>query len=317
MPSHLHEAFLQLLRNRLALTPKLLRALHREVPEFSQLRIESAELTEVEPTEYRADLVLVLDDPASKDGARPVLGIVVEVQLSPDPRKEFVWPVYVANLRARLECPVWLLVVAVDEGVARWSRRPIDLGDGNTFTPLVLGPSDVPIVTDPEEACADPELAVLSVIAHGPTADIDTSVRIAKAAQVAIAELDEDLLKSYYDLVMISLTDAAREVMQTMEAKRTEYLSDFARRYHSQGVAEGLAQGRDEGRGEGEQRGRARLVMQQLTTRFGPLPAEVREVIATASVERLDDIGVRVLTASTLGDAVPLEKNPTDDGAMG
>jgi hypothetical protein len=116
MPSHQHEALLLLFRNRPSLAPELLRdALHIELPAHTAVRLDSAELTDIQPAEYRADLVvLVLNDV-------PVLGIVVEVQLSADERKRFVWPVYVVNLRARLECPVCLLVVTADERVA-WKR---------------------------------------------------------------------------------------------------------------------------------------------------------------------------------------------------
>jgi hypothetical protein len=56
-------------------------------------------------------------------GDGPVHGIVVEVQLSEDTRKRFVWPAYVANLRARFECPVSLLVVA-----ARPTSRSVGFG---------------------------------------------------------------------------------------------------------------------------------------------------------------------------------------------
>ena len=42
------------------------------------MRIESADLTEVVPAEYRADLIVLLVD------GKPVLAIVVEVQLSRD-----------------------------------------------------------------------------------------------------------------------------------------------------------------------------------------------------------------------------------------
>ena len=79
---------------------------------------------------YRADLVVSL-----LDGA-PVLGIVIEIQLSPDERKRFAWPAYVVQLRSRLELPVCLLVVTADEATARWAVKPIDLGGGNWFTPL-------------------------------------------------------------------------------------------------------------------------------------------------------------------------------------
>jgi hypothetical protein len=139
MPSQLHESLLLLFRNRAALAPDLLRdALHVQLPPYTEVRIDSADLTDIQPAEYRADLVALL-----LNGA-PILGIVVEVQLSEDPRKRFVWPVYVTNLRARLECPVCLLVVTADERVAHWAAKPIELGGGNEFTPLVLGRSGVP-----------------------------------------------------------------------------------------------------------------------------------------------------------------------------
>src|SRR6187551_3603599 len=97
MPSQLHEALLQLFRNRPELAPELVRdALRQELPDYTEVRIDSADLSEVQPTEYRADLVVLL-----LEGV-PVFGIVVEVQLSPDERKQYVWPVYVTNLRARL-----------------------------------------------------------------------------------------------------------------------------------------------------------------------------------------------------------------------
>jgi hypothetical protein len=61
------------------------------LPEYTEARVDCADLTQVQPTEYRAD-----------------------------ERKAYVWPVYVANLRARLECPVCLLVVTADDATARW-----------------------------------------------------------------------------------------------------------------------------------------------------------------------------------------------------
>lgn len=58
MPSQLHEALLLLFRNRPALAPELLRdALHVELPQYTEARIDSADLTDIQPAEYRADLV--------------------------------------------------------------------------------------------------------------------------------------------------------------------------------------------------------------------------------------------------------------------
>ena len=61
MPSFLHEALLMLFRNRPALAPELLRdALHVELPDYTEVRVDSADLTDIEPAEYRADLVILL-----------------------------------------------------------------------------------------------------------------------------------------------------------------------------------------------------------------------------------------------------------------
>jgi hypothetical protein len=187
MPSHLHEALLLLFHNRPALAPELLReALQVQLPDYTDVRIDSADLTDIQPAEYRADLVVLL----LRD--TPVLGIVLEVQLSSDEDKRYVWPVYVANLRARIRCPVCLLVIAGDEAVARWAGKAVELGGGNRFVPWVLGPSGVPEITDKERAIEDPELAVLSAMAHAQDPNTDKSARIALLAQMVSLGLDAE-----------------------------------------------------------------------------------------------------------------------------
>ena len=287
MPSQLHESLLFLFRNRPALAPELLRdTLRVDLPPYTETRIESADLTDIQPAEYRADLVVLL-----LDGV-PVLGIVIEVQLSYDVDKPFVWPAYVANLRARFELPVVLLVVTVDETTARWAARPIELGGGNRFTPVVLRPSGVPEITDETAARADPELAVLSAMAHGRDEDSGTAARIASAAHAASLGLDEDRSRLYVDLVLASLSETVRQELQAMDPAKYEYQSEFARRYVAQGNAEGRAQGR------------ADLLTRQLTLRFGALPPEVLAQLSTASIAELDAVGERLLTAPTLKEAL-------------
>jgi Domain of unknown function (DUF4351) len=299
MPSQLHEVLLLLFRNRPSLAPELLRdALGVTLPEYSEARIDSADLTQVQPAEYRADLVVLLLH------GEPVLGIVVEVQLSADGRKGYVWPVYVANLRARLECPVCLLVVTADEVTARWAGRMIDLGGSNRFTPFVIGPSGVPWVTSEEQARDDPELAVLSAMAHGQDPDIERSVQVAIAAQLASLGLDEDRSKFYCDLVQHALSEAARRALRNMDLSKYEYQSEFARRYVAQGREEGREQGLEKGLEQGLAKGRAGLLARLLAHRFGPLPDVAQERLAAASIEELDAIGERLLVAQCLSEAL-------------
>jgi len=284
-----------LFRNQPRLAAELIRrVLGADVPQYQEARVVSAELTDIQPAEYRADMVIEFSDGAL------MFAVILEVQLSEDERKRFVWPAYVVNLRARLECPVYLLVITADDAVARWAAQSIDIGGHSRFAPYVLGPSGVPELTDEEEARANPELAVLSAMAHGKDADIERAAGIATAAQAAIVGLDTDRSRMYFDLIINSLSEAARQALGKMDIQKYEYQSDFARRY----VAQGKAEGRAEGRAEGEMSGRAALIVLQLTRRFGPLSSEAKGCIDAASVAQLDAIGERVLTARTLREAL-------------
>ena len=298
MPSQLHEALLLLFRNRPALAAELLRdALRVELPAFSDARIDSADLTDVQPAEYRADLVVIL----KRD--RPVLGIVVEVQLAPDERKRFSWPAYVVNLRARFKCPVHLLVVTANEATARWARKPVNLGGMNSFAPVVIGPSGIPEMTHAAQAHADPELAVLSAIAHGNDANVEKSARIATLAYEVSLGLDENRCRLYVDIVSNALSEAARmSIFQSNELILTsgELIAKHGREIrfgYETRFARGFLR-------EGEMLATRRMMLRMLAQRFGPLPEGFEMQFIDCPIERLDAICERLLTASTLQEAI-------------
>ena len=81
--------------------------------------------------------------------------------MSVDEDKQYAWPAYVANLRARIRCPVHLLVITLEESVARWARKPIELGGGSRVITWVKGPRDIPLITDQRQAEEHVELAQL------------------------------------------------------------------------------------------------------------------------------------------------------------
>ncbi len=241
-----HEGLLLLFRNRPTLAPELLRdALGVTLPAWSEARVESAELTQVVPTEYRADLVVLLLE------GQPIFAIVVEVQLARDDGKWMSWPVYLASLRARVGCPTALLVVAPDAGVARWCARPIEMGHpGFVLRPLVTGPDAIPIITEEKVAREDPELAVLSAMAHGQR---EVGEAIAQAVLSAVVGLEAERVRLYVDLALSSLSEVARAALEAlMRSGNYEYQSEFARKYVAQGREEGREEGRQEGRQEGE-----------------------------------------------------------------
>jgi hypothetical protein len=249
MASMKHDGLLALFRNRPTLAPELLQdALGLTLPAYSEARVESAEFTQVVPTEYRADLVVLLLD------GKPILAIVVEVQLSRDEDKRKTWPLYLTSLRSRVNCPTVLLVVAPDAAVARWCAQPIDLGHpGFVLQPLVAGPDAIPVIVDEQVAQQDPELAVLSVMAHGHE---DVGFAIAQAIIRTASGLEDERSRLYFDLAVTSVSEAARRALEAlMKSGSYEYQSEFARKYVSQGRQEGRQEGREEGRQEGRQEG--------------------------------------------------------------
>jgi len=285
VPSQLHEILVMLFRNRPELAPLLLEeALHVELPKYTEVRIESAQLTDVIPAEYRADLVVLLIN------GKPVLGIIVEVQLQPDERKRFSWPVYVAGLRARLECDCCILVVTPSSKTARWASAPIITGPGGHLVPLVLGPDGVPIVTDAGKAQRFPELAVLSVMAHGQ-GDVQIAVNIAQVAAAAAADLASDKQALYLDLIEAALGEAARKAFEMLPET-----------YQFQGPSylRGRSEGHAEGHAEGEAKGEAKAVLAVLEARGIAVTDQQRQQILECN--ELERLNTWVRKAVTLTD---------------
>jgi hypothetical protein len=303
LPSTLHEALVLLFRESPRLAPLLLaRKLGIELlPEGAEIQVTSSEFADLDPPEYRADVVLrIPDDSDANDRDRATREVlIVEVQLDPDPLKHFTWPQYVTAARTRHRCPATLVVVAVDERVARWCAQPITLDrGGNVFRPLVIGPAAIPVVTDETEARTWPELAVLSVIAHGhePGSEV-----IGATALAACDRLDSAQARLYADLIYANLNEIARAALETlMQQHNYTYQSDFAKKYVAEGVKEGTKKGIEMGYRE--------VLRKLLQQRFGELPVDVIARLGEADADTLDAWTGRVLTATSLADVFAAER---------
>jgi hypothetical protein len=208
MPSLLHEGLIALIRERPEFAAELLREiLHVEVPSFTEARLAEASLNELIPTEYHADAVVLLVD------GKPVFGCIFEAQLQEDTRKRFTWPMHTVSARARFECPFVLVVITPDVATARWASERIELGGGQCWTALVAGPEGIPVITDAETARRGPELAVLSLMAHGK-GDTERAVAIALAAAGALELVSEEQRVLYLALIESALGDAARKAFE-------------------------------------------------------------------------------------------------------
>ncbi len=292
MPKLSHESLVHLVRAAPEVILGLLqRELGLELPAQAHPRITAAELVDLNLAEYRADAVLTLG-PADK----PTEAFVLEAQNEINPRKRCTWPLYVAGLGARLGCPVTLVIIALDAKVAAWCAEPIDLGrQRGMIYPLVLGPDHIPFITNHDEACRAPELAVLSVAAHGREPGAE---HIALAALTAVRGLDNDREAFYLDFILAGLGEVARAALEMLMNKANyEYQSDFARKYFSEGKAEGQAQGQ------------AQLLLKLLRFKgFTVAPELAARVESCQDLAQLDAWAERVLTATSLDDIFPASR---------
>jgi hypothetical protein len=289
MPSLDHEALVMLFRNRPELAAELLRDVCGvTLPRFRTVATDDSSLSRVTSS---ADVVTTLTDDAS------VYGVIVEVQLSCDPDKPFVWPLYHAVLRSRLRAPVWLLVVTVDRAIARWASRPIDTGQpGSPFVPIVVGPDVIPRIDDAQTARSAPELSVLSVFAHAETPD---AVPIAAAALEAASGLDDETAKLYYDLIHHALPQAARRALEALMGmpQGYQYQSEFAKKYVAQGRAEGMAKGKAEGKAEA-------LLAIFASRGLAVTPEQHERILGCNDVSTLDAWITRAVAASSVDAAL-------------
>ncbi|MGH3373669.1 MAG: hypothetical protein ACRDP6_02910 [Actinoallomurus sp.] len=278
---------MELIREQPSLAAVLLDCVRSELtPDFSRAQLESGDLSENKPAAYYADAVVTLGD------EDPALAVIIEVQLRPDRRKHLSWPAYLATARARLDCPAVLLAICPDAAVARWARQPIRLGHpGLVLTPLVLGPEQVPVLTG--EACALPELAVVSAAVHGAGSD---GPKIFATMLESLGKIEPEQAQGYIDEVLAVLPEAARSILEAMVKTRDrEYKSDFARGYYREGKAEGKA--------EGEVKGEARMLFALLAARGVTVPEDARARIDECTdPEQLVAWGLRAATAEVIED---------------
>ena len=234
----MHEGVIALVRDEPAFAASLLRdLLNVEVPRFDEAQLMEATLHQLVPIEYHADAVVLFE--VNNNKKKPVFGTIFEVQLESKERKRYTWPVYAVVARARYECPFVLTAVTTDPEVARWAGQPIDLGNG-IFQPRVIGPEGIPQVTDRDRAAREPQLAVLSVVAHGG-GEVETAVSIARAAVNAISSLSEEQQLLYSILIEKALSEAARKAL-AMEPNIQKFFTEAHRRSYDQGKAEGKAE---------------------------------------------------------------------------
>jgi hypothetical protein len=266
------------------------------VQEPQQVTVLSNDLTTVKPLERRADSVLMaewlIDDPAGR------YVLIIESQTDPDDAKLTRWPYYIAYLHDKYACPVVLLVVCNKESTATWARQPIVIGLPDLTCmlvhPVVLGPDNVPAVTDLAQAGGDVTFAVFSALTHGRSSKVSA---ILEALAGALKTIDKGTALALAEITEAGLSETAgqQKWRELMTKQLIPYVSEFRR----QGIEEGRAEGIEAGRAEGQ----ARAILQILDKREIAVDDASRErIVSCADLDTLTAWLDRSLTAEQVSD---------------
>jgi hypothetical protein len=249
MPSLEHEAPLEVIRQQPEVVADLLRRVlpHLRLPARVTGALGSADMSQVAPTQYVADMVVVLAD---QQTSKPVLAVVIEPQGRDRKTKKVSWPVYVTTAIKANRVPRAILVVLCwDPREAARCRRVIATGHpGFDLYPIVVDPSTFPDWRD-----AGPYLTILA----GATKAIDLGTPSGRDAVLAAIEqtgashADTAALTT----IILGVADAAaRRELEALMAS-SKFRSTFVDGLLQQGEERGLEKGREKGREEGREEG--------------------------------------------------------------
>lgn len=266
------------------------------MPEERDFAVLNADLTEIEPVERRVDTLL-----RAETDEGPYL-LVVESQRQKDEAKRGSWPYYLSYLYEKYRCEPVLIVTTQCSSTARWAAEPIHLGvpgrPSLTVRPLVLGPDNVPVIADAQEAERDVPLAVLSAMTHGRGRQ---AAAILESLAAALKTIDADSAAAFAQFVDSCLADPQVKQMwrDLMTAMQYFWRHPLAEQVREEGREQGLEQGQEQGRIQG----RVEMILHILEWRGIAVPDAVRErVEACTDLDQLEVWAQRAVHATAAGE---------------
>jgi hypothetical protein len=275
MPTSQHEALHRIFQERADLLPRVLqKVLHVPLPDSVKVEIMNVDLTELQPVPRWVDTLAKLHLPDR------TLVTAVESQTKPSTQKRRRWARYLAYLHDTHNCDVLLVVTCRDVATACWARQPHQTGlpdwPSLIVRPLVLGPDNVPPITELHQACEDVDFAVLSALVHSESPRADA---ILEVLAEALATIDTDQAATLVDFTEAGLGEgSARDIWRMLMATQTyPYISEIR------------AKGREEGRAEGLAAGEAKAILLVLESRGLVVGDEQRErIVSCTDITRLE-----------------------------
>jgi hypothetical protein len=257
-----HEAAHRIFQDRPELLTPVFGVLGIPLPAKTSVEVLDGDTTEIRPLERRVDSLLRVE---TSDGERFLL--VIEAQSRKDPGKETSWPYYTAFLRDKYHLPVLLLVVCKDRATAKWATGPFTTGYRTwvlqSTHPMVLGPDNLPLITNAAEAGRNLAMSALAALTHSRDKNCEA---ILEALASAVGSAEATSTQYFGELMDIGLGDTpARTIWRNLMAVGS-YFPGRGTLVEENFLA-GQAEGRAEGRAEGKAEGRASSVLGVLEAR--------------------------------------------------
>ncbi|MET9255708.1 hypothetical protein [Streptomyces sp. NPDC003717] len=238
MVSPPHEAMHRIFQHDPGLFSRVSQYLGVDFPTPVSATALPTDLTEANPVERRLDTLLRFE--TAEDG--PFL-LAIEAQGRPDRDKPASWAYYCGYLWTKYHLPTALLVVCQDPRTARWAQQAVSCGPPQlptlTLQPLVAGPDNMPVITDPEEAGADLVLASLAAITHAADESVGA---ILKALSSALGKVPEDVALPLINFTAQGMGNRpAQQIWRNLVAADTSlYTSYLADEIRAEGQAKSL-----------------------------------------------------------------------------
>ena len=299
-----HEASHRIFQDRPELLTPVFDIFGVRVPRKAEIEVLSPDVTELRPLERRVDTVLRV----RPDGDERGFLLAIEAQGRRDEDKPASWSYYQSYLRAKHRCPVLLLVVCQDRTTADWAAGPFHDGWGgwtaSSIRPLSLGPGNVPVITDADEAAANLALAAFAAMTHGRNREAPA---ILEALARALGTSDLASYVYYSEMLEVGLGDTpARALWRKLMKVNGSYFPGRGTL-----VEESFLEGKAEGQAEGQAAGLAQAVLQMLAHRGITVSDAARERIAGChdidTLNRWVDAAFTVASAEELLDEVGVD----------
>ncbi|WP_214408676.1 hypothetical protein [Sphaerisporangium fuscum] len=285
MSTSQHEALHRIFQEHTELIPRVLqKVLNVPLPDPIKIEVMNVDLTDLQPVPRWVDTLAKIHLPD-----RAVI-TAVESQTKASEQKRRRWARYLSYLHDQHQCDVLLIVTCRDAATARWAREPHQVGlpEWPTLTvrPLVLGPDNVPAITDVDQALEDIDFAVLSALVHAKSRNVDA---ILDVLSNALKEIDEEQASELMEFTEFGLgTGRAQQIWRMLMATKPHAY-----------ISETRAKGRAEGRAEGE----AKTILLVLETRGLPVTDAQRERITSCTdTDQLEQWARRAVVVAATGE---------------